>query len=266
MHSDKEVKKLFKKKISKDPSKYFAIDVLKKEGFARKQCSCGTYFWTVTDSDVCGDPACAGGFSFFGNSPAKKKLDYIEVWKEFSRMFSKAGYTPIDRYPVVARWRDDTDFVQACRGSGRLTGVCGCLAHLLHNLGHCLGQIANLGSPVANASGVERLPYRIDDSGFPALRSGRAVEFPPHPCGHLKEGFAGLAIRKPKTVQQPITELALMLGLFRVQVLTSPVGQCGTDAFAKCLDCEEPAQVLLAGLERLFGRYCDAAELPAEAQ
>ncbi|MBS3147207.1 alanine--tRNA ligase [Candidatus Woesearchaeota archaeon] len=28
-------------------------------------------------------------------------------------MFKRLGYTPIKRYPVVARWRDDTDFVQA---------------------------------------------------------------------------------------------------------------------------------------------------------
>ncbi|HLD97615.1 MAG TPA: alanine--tRNA ligase, partial [Candidatus Nanoarchaeia archaeon] len=41
------------------------------------------------------------------------KLGYIEVWQEFSRHFSKLGYTPIRRYPVAARWRDDTDFVQA---------------------------------------------------------------------------------------------------------------------------------------------------------
>lgn len=114
MPSDKETKKEFKKTASNDPAKYYAVGVLKEHGFARRQCKCGTWFWSVNaDQNHCGDPACAGGFGFFGTSPAKKKMDYIETWQEFSKLFKKLGYTPIDRYPVVARWRDDTDFVQA---------------------------------------------------------------------------------------------------------------------------------------------------------
>jgi len=113
MVSDKQIKKEFKQKASKEPGKYYATSVLKKEGFARKKCRCGTWFWTTTDSSTCGDPACIGGFRFFEKGPAKKKLSYIDVWKEFARLFKKWGYTPIPRYPVVARWRDDTDFVQA---------------------------------------------------------------------------------------------------------------------------------------------------------
>ncbi len=114
MQSDKDIKKEFKIKASKDPDKYYATSILKKEGFARKHCKkCGTYFWSVTHEEVCGNPACSGGFRFIGNTPAKKELDYIGVWKEFSSLFKRWGYTPIRRYPVVARWRDDTDFVQA---------------------------------------------------------------------------------------------------------------------------------------------------------
>ncbi|MBI2558779.1 alanine--tRNA ligase [Candidatus Woesearchaeota archaeon] len=114
MPTDKEIKKEFKIKASKEPDNYYATSVLKAEGFSRKKCiKCGTFFWSVTHSDVCGNPACSGGFRFIGDTPAKKKLDYIEVWEEFSRLFKKWGYTPIKRYPVVARWRDDTDFVQA---------------------------------------------------------------------------------------------------------------------------------------------------------
>ncbi len=114
MAGDKEIKKQFKQEASKHYEKYYAVDVLKEEGYIRKQCSCGTFFWTAKeDQDHCGDPSCAGGFQFFGKSPASKEMDYIELWKEFSRLFTKWGYTPIPRYPVVARWRDDTDFVQA---------------------------------------------------------------------------------------------------------------------------------------------------------
>jgi alanyl-tRNA synthetase len=111
---DKQLKKEFKKETSKEPDKYYATKVLKKEGFARKQCSCGTYFWSVdTKRKTCDDASCSGGFRFFTNNPARKPMDYIEVWKAFSTLFRKLGYTPIDRYPVIARWRDDTDFVQA---------------------------------------------------------------------------------------------------------------------------------------------------------
>lgn len=114
MPTDKEVKKEFKAKASQEPDKYYATSVLKSEGFSRKHCSnCGTYFWSVISGDVCGNPACSGGFRFIGNTPAKKQLDYIGVWDEFAGLFRKWGYTPIKRYPVVARWRDDTDFVQA---------------------------------------------------------------------------------------------------------------------------------------------------------
>src|SRR3989344_2480381 len=114
MPSDKEIKKDFKSKASQNPDKYYATGVLKDEGFMRKQCKCGTFFWTVkADQPHCGDPACSGGFRFFDNKPAKVELDYIGVWKRFSELFKRWGYTPIDRYPVVARWRTDTDFVQA---------------------------------------------------------------------------------------------------------------------------------------------------------
>ncbi len=112
---DKGIKLEFRKKASLEPDKYYATSVLREEGFQRKQCgSCKRFYWTVIpDSKVCGDPACSGGFRFIGKSPAKKRLGYIEVWNEFSEHFKKRGYTPIRRYPVAARWRDDTDFVQA---------------------------------------------------------------------------------------------------------------------------------------------------------
>ena len=114
MKSDKEIKKEFKQLASKSPDKYYATSILKEDGFKRKKCSkCGTFFWTVTEDDVCGDPSCSGGFRFIGNTPATKKLDYIGVWNEFSKLFKKWGYTPINRYPVTARWRQDADFVQA---------------------------------------------------------------------------------------------------------------------------------------------------------
>ncbi|MBI2549226.1 alanine--tRNA ligase [Candidatus Woesearchaeota archaeon] len=113
MQSDKEIKKAFKVKASKDPDAYYVTQVLRAEGFVRKHCTCGTFYWTACNSPVCGDPSCSGGFRFFTGTPAKYHLDYIQVWQKFAAMFQEAGYTPIPRYPVAARWRDDTDFVQA---------------------------------------------------------------------------------------------------------------------------------------------------------
>jgi alanyl-tRNA synthetase len=109
----KQIKEMFRQIASKEPEKYFGVETLKEQGFTRNQCSnCGKYFWSVLERDVCGDAVCEGGFSFI-NEPPYRKLDYIGVWQEFSRIFEALEYTPIQRYPVVARWRDDTDFVQA---------------------------------------------------------------------------------------------------------------------------------------------------------
>ncbi|MCF7866713.1 alanine--tRNA ligase [Candidatus Woesearchaeota archaeon] len=114
MIPDKQLKKQFKKETSNDPEKYYAVKTLKKEGFERKKCECGTYFYTHNKTrDVCGDPSCSGGFTFLTKKITKKEMTYIETWKEFSKFFNERKYTPIERYTVVARWREDTDFVQA---------------------------------------------------------------------------------------------------------------------------------------------------------
>ena len=114
MQTEKEIKAAFRKKAQTDPEKYYPVQTLIDEGFERMKCkNCGNYFWTVTDRDVCGEPDCSGGYSFIGDSPAREKMDFIETWQKFSKLFKGFGYTPIPRYPVVARWRDDTDFVQA---------------------------------------------------------------------------------------------------------------------------------------------------------
>src|SRR3989338_3653273 len=105
----KKLKADLKKQTDKSPEKFYAVKTLKANDYHREHCkTCGKYFWTTTSDRICGDPSCAGGYSFIGKKVAKNKLDFIGVWKEFSGMFKKLGYTPIKRYPVVARWRDDT--------------------------------------------------------------------------------------------------------------------------------------------------------------
>jgi len=109
----RELKAYFKKKASEEYKKFFAVETLGRRGYTRHRCvRCGKFFWSAVERAVCGEPECSGGYTFIGN-PIAKQIDYIGVWREFAEMFAKFGYTPIKRYPVVARWRDDTDFVQA---------------------------------------------------------------------------------------------------------------------------------------------------------
>ena len=114
MLTDKEVKVEFRKLSRNNPERFFAVSKLKELGFSRRTCKkCGRFFWSVEERDFCGDSNCVGGYGFIGNTPAKESFSYVELWKRFSSMFKEKGYAPIKRYPVAARWRDDTDFVQA---------------------------------------------------------------------------------------------------------------------------------------------------------
>ncbi len=111
--SDAEIKEQIRKEASLHPDKFFPVTTLKAKGFGRHQCSkCQRFFWAMHKSEVCGDPSCSGGFRFIGH-PTKKQLDYIQTWQEFARIFKRLGYTPISRYPVIARWNPTTDFTIA---------------------------------------------------------------------------------------------------------------------------------------------------------
>ena len=117
MLSDKELKKAYRPIFWGEPDKYFPTAILKKEGFHRGICSqCSMPFWNQdTKRKTCGDPSCVPGesFGFIGKTPAKKKLTYVQVWKDFAAMFTKFGYTPIKRYPVVARWNPTMEYTNA---------------------------------------------------------------------------------------------------------------------------------------------------------
>ncbi|MBU1854878.1 MAG: alanine--tRNA ligase [Nanoarchaeota archaeon] len=114
MLPDKEIKNKFKPFFWKNSDKFYPSQVLKEEDFSRKICPlCKKPFWTTTDRTVCGDPACSKEFGFIGNSPAKNYLTYVDVWTKFSKMFKGFGYTPINRYPVVARWNKTMEYTNA---------------------------------------------------------------------------------------------------------------------------------------------------------
>ena len=110
-----ELKEEIKEEASENPEKFFATDVLKEKGFTRGQCKkCGLYFWAKNeDREICGEPECGDGYTFINDSPTEEEYTHTESWEVFQEFMDKRGYTSIDRYPVVARWRDDVEFTGA---------------------------------------------------------------------------------------------------------------------------------------------------------
>ncbi|KGK99288.1 alanine--tRNA ligase [Methanococcoides methylutens] len=86
----------------------YQIDFFSDNGFIRKQCpKCGKYFWTRDqDRSTCGDAPC-DPYSFIGNPVFKKKMELADMREFYLKFFEEQDHTRIDRYPVIARWRDD---------------------------------------------------------------------------------------------------------------------------------------------------------------
>ena len=63
--------------------------------------------------------SCVGTYKFIGRGTGigrkGKKITYAQAWKGFENSFTKAKVPckSIERYPVVARWRNDVDYVAA---------------------------------------------------------------------------------------------------------------------------------------------------------
>ncbi len=93
--------------------KDYELDFFKAKGFERRQCkSCGKHFWTLGDTDVCGEAPCVE-YSFVGKPVLKEKLSVHEMRESFLSFLEKEGHTRVSRYPITARWRDDVFFTQA---------------------------------------------------------------------------------------------------------------------------------------------------------
>ena len=110
-----QLKEEIKQEASDNPEKFFATDVLREKGFHRGQCqNCGLYFWAKNeDREICGEPECGDGYTFINDSPTSETLTHTESWELFENFMVDRGYESIDRYPVVARWRDDVEFTGA---------------------------------------------------------------------------------------------------------------------------------------------------------
>jgi alanyl-tRNA synthetase len=107
-------KDLLREKFSSDYERYYLVDLFKRRGFIRKKCeNCGKHFWTLKENAKrCDDQPCSP-YSFIGDPPTKKKLDFIDSWKTVENFFTKNGHSSIKRYPVVSRWRPDLFFTVA---------------------------------------------------------------------------------------------------------------------------------------------------------
>jgi alanyl-tRNA synthetase len=95
------------------PNKFLA-----QQGFTRRQCpSCKKYYWSCDPARTnCGDSTCAGGYSFLHpDDPPAQRVTYYQSWVDFQQSFTttRVPHAVVPRYPVVARWRSDVDFVAA---------------------------------------------------------------------------------------------------------------------------------------------------------
>ncbi len=90
------------------------LDYFKRAGFKRYKCSkCGAYFWSTKPRDTCTESPC-GEYKFIGNKGYfRREFEIEDMRREFVEFFKKRGHTPVKRYPVVARWRDDVFLVNA---------------------------------------------------------------------------------------------------------------------------------------------------------
>ena len=109
-----EQKEILRKRFSAEYRKYYLVDLFRRKGFVRKKCeNCGKYFWTLNETRKrCDDQPCSP-YTFIGNPPTEKKLDYVNTWKTVERFFVAKKHASIKRYPVVSRWRPDLFFTVA---------------------------------------------------------------------------------------------------------------------------------------------------------
>ncbi|HID26404.1 MAG TPA: alanine--tRNA ligase [Methanosarcinales archaeon] len=86
----------------------YKIDYFLENGFTRKKClKCGKHFWTRdSNKETCGDAPC-NPYTFIGNPVFEKEYNLDTMREEFLSFFESKGHTRIEKYPVIARWRED---------------------------------------------------------------------------------------------------------------------------------------------------------------
>ncbi|MEM0040708.1 MAG: alanine--tRNA ligase [Thermofilum sp.] len=93
---------------------FIDLPFFKENGWIKKTCPvCGRTFWTLNpDRKVCGDQPCEE-YGFINKRVGTRPESLTEVRSKFIDFFASRGHTPIKRYPVVARWREDVFLVGA---------------------------------------------------------------------------------------------------------------------------------------------------------
>jgi alanyl-tRNA synthetase len=86
----------------------YQLEYFFEHGFERKVCpTCGGAFWTRDPEKVtCGDAPC-DPYTFIGKPVFKKEYDLTAMREQYLSFFEARGHTRLNRYPVIARWRDD---------------------------------------------------------------------------------------------------------------------------------------------------------------
>jgi alanyl-tRNA synthetase len=94
--------------------KEYQLEFFKNYGFERKLCSkCGIPFWTLDPNmDTCNDTPCVE-YGFIGQPLMDQKYDLTTMRNRFLKFFEARNHTILNRYPVIARWRDDIYFTIA---------------------------------------------------------------------------------------------------------------------------------------------------------
>jgi alanyl-tRNA synthetase len=97
--------------FSSNADRYYRVRLFDDLGFIRQECTiCKGHFWSLSTRDRCSN---CEPYSFIGDPPTSKRLDYISTWREVEGFFTRNGHTSIRRYPVVCRWREDLFFTVA---------------------------------------------------------------------------------------------------------------------------------------------------------
>jgi len=114
----KEIKAQARPEFQKYPERFYPVETFAKMGYSRNQCpKCENYYWRASEKQAdCGDSGCTGKYSFIGDGIGKgKKITFAEAWKGYEDSFTscRVPCNSIKRYPIVARWRNDVDFVAA---------------------------------------------------------------------------------------------------------------------------------------------------------
>ncbi len=92
----------------------YRLEFFEEKDYIRKECrECGSYFWTLdVDQEHCQDAPCVE-YGFINDPPFDREITVSEMREYFLTFFEERDHTRVERYPVVARWRNDVFLVHA---------------------------------------------------------------------------------------------------------------------------------------------------------